>query len=977
LVSSAGTAKIVVQNQYSGIQSNSATLTVVVPSVAVPAAPTGMTAVAGNGQASLTWNASTGATSYNVKRATTSGGPYTAIAAGMTSTSYADSSLTNGATYYYVVSAVNSGGESANSAQASATPQAPVTIPAAPAGMTAVAGNAQASLAWNASTGATSYNVKRATTSGGLYTAIATGLTSTSYVNSSLTNGTTYYYVVSAVNSAGESANSTQASATPQAPVTIPAAPTGMTAVAGNAQASLAWNASTGATSYNVKRATTSGGPYTAIATGLTSTSYVNSSLTNGTTYYYVVSAVNSAGESANSTPANATPQAPGTVPAAPTNPTALAGNAQVSLAWNASTGATSYNVKRATTSGGPYATLATGVTSTTYVNSSLTNGTTYYYVVSAVNSTGESANSSQASATPQAPVTAPTAPTGLTANGGNAQVSLAWNASSSATSYNVKRATTSGGAYANIATGMTATGYSDTSITNGTTYYYVVSAVNSTGESANSNQASATPSSATAVYDVTKYGATGNGSTDDTNAIKSAISALTGGGELYFPCGTYLISSGLTIVKSNVTIAGATGCATIKGTGSGYTALQIGSQSLSSAVPLSAVSNELSTTFSSSLALAAGDYVLLQEGGQDYSTDTAPGHPTNCDVSGCRGEMLAIQSVSGTTATVTTALHYTYDPGTNAANVSKLTSPTTGVTVHDLGFDGSGTLGTGLYMAGVVNSTVSNVTATSFVNSGLLSYYAFNLAWNNVTITQAGSGGADGFLLVGQGRPSVNGANLSNLNAGGFGMGLHTVADGTFGNITVDKTGTTSGRPFKLAAASYNTFNSLTVKNGSGTNGYNGMSVEYYSSHNTFNSCVVTNNSGHGIDGFGNYNQYNKFVNCTVSANSTWQLGQTRSALGNFNDTNWEISGGTYTGVSGQNVLQINGANTSVHNSSINGPGNVGVNMGANNGCVNNNAFSGSLAYTIYLSGTNDLANGITGSGAIYPNPLPTGTCQ
>ncbi|MEA2552731.1 MAG: hypothetical protein QOJ65_907, partial [Fimbriimonadaceae bacterium] len=92
---------------------------------------------------------------------------------------------------------------------------------------------------------------------------------------------------------------------------TIPAAPTGLTATAGNAQVSLAWTGSSGATSYNVKRATVSGGPYTTVGSP-TATSFTNTGLTNGTTYYYVVTAVNTAGESGNSNQASATPSAGG-----------------------------------------------------------------------------------------------------------------------------------------------------------------------------------------------------------------------------------------------------------------------------------------------------------------------------------------------------------------------------------------------------------------------------------------------------------------------------------------------------------------------------------------------------------------------------------------------------------------------------------------------------------------------------------------
>jgi cellulose 1,4-beta-cellobiosidase len=147
-----------------------------------------------------------------VKRSTVSGGPYTTIASGVTATSYTDTTALNGTTYYYVVSAVNASGESSNSSQVSATPSAP-TVPAAPTGLTASPAKRKISLSWTASADAISYNVKRATVSGGPYTTIATGVTTASYTNTGLASGTTYYYVVSAVNAVGESANSAQASA--------------------------------------------------------------------------------------------------------------------------------------------------------------------------------------------------------------------------------------------------------------------------------------------------------------------------------------------------------------------------------------------------------------------------------------------------------------------------------------------------------------------------------------------------------------------------------------------------------------------------------------------------------------------------------------------------------------------------------------------------------------------------------------------
>jgi autotransporter-associated beta strand protein len=509
----------------------------------IAAAPMGVAAVAGNGQVSLSWNAAMYATSYNVKRATTAGGPYTSVS-NQAITNYVDKGLTNGTTYYYVVTAVDLAGESVNSSEVSAKPLPP--IPAAPTGVAAVAGNGQVSLTWTLSTNATTYNVKRSTTAGGLYTTVASP-TGASAVDSGLTNGTTYYYVVTAVDLAGESVSSSEVSAKPLPP--IPAAPIGVAAVSGNGQVSLSWTLSTNATTYNVKRSTTAGGPYTTVASP-TGASAVDSGLTNGTTYYYVVTAVDLAGESVNSSEVNAKPLPP--IPAAPTGVAAVAGNGQVSLSWTLSTNATTYNVKRSTTAGGPYTTVASP-TGASAVDSGLTNGTTYYYVVTAVDLAGESVNSSEVNAKPLPPI--PAAPTGVAAVAGNGQVSLTWTLSTNATTYNVKRSTTAGGPYTTVAnpTGASAV---DSGLTNGTTYYYVVTAVDLAGESVNSSEVSAKPlppipAAPTGVAAVAGNGQVSLSWTLSTNATTYNVKRSTTTGGPYTtvasPTGASAVDSGLT----------------------------------------------------------------------------------------------------------------------------------------------------------------------------------------------------------------------------------------------------------------------------------------------------------------------------------------------------------------------------------------------------------------------------------------------
>jgi fibronectin type 3 domain-containing protein len=288
--------------------------------------------------------------------------------------------------YFYVITAVNQGGESPNSNEKQAKP---VGKPPAPLGLAAGGGNGRVNLTWTAVTGADSYNVKISTTSGSGYSTTTTSTTNSASVLS-LTNGTPYFFVVSAVNTAGEGPDSSEAGSTPIPP------PSGVSATGGTSQVTVSWTASPGATNYDVRRSTTSGSGYASVGTTASTTFNNNSGTTNGTKYFYVVAALNGPGPGSQSTETSATPMA------APTGVTLTPKNGSIDVAWSPVTGATSYKVQVSTTSGTGY-TLAGSPPASPFNVPGLTNGTSYFIVVSAVNVIGESVNSVELTAKPSA----------------------------------------------------------------------------------------------------------------------------------------------------------------------------------------------------------------------------------------------------------------------------------------------------------------------------------------------------------------------------------------------------------------------------------------------------------------------------------------------------------------------------------------------------------------------------------------------
>jgi uncharacterized protein (DUF1800 family)/fibronectin type 3 domain-containing protein len=303
-----------------------------------------------------------------------------------------------------------------------------------------------------------------------------------------LTNGTPYAFKVVAFNRAGRGPASTAIQVTPVAP------PTNVTGTPGSREVALTWQAAPGATGYAVFRRTHQTG-FVRLGAVVTGTSFVDTGLTNGTQYIYRLRSVALNAISVMSDQrAVVTPKAPAVAPpaVAPDNLSATPGNGTIQLTWNAVAGAASYRVFRASSGAAFGTTPIATVTTPGYLNSGLTNGTAYSYKVAAHTEGGDGPFSSTVTATPGAP---PAAPLNLSATPGDAVVTLSWSPVEKATSYNVYRGTSPNGQLPDaVAMGLTTSAFLDNHVTNGVSYFYKVTAVNTSGESQRSGEASALP---------------------------------------------------------------------------------------------------------------------------------------------------------------------------------------------------------------------------------------------------------------------------------------------------------------------------------------------------------------------------------------------------------------------------------------------------------------------------------------------------
>jgi fibronectin type 3 domain-containing protein len=480
-----------------GKESTASDLARATPSLPVPGAPTGLTAVAGtDGSIKLAWTSPGGDLWYDIwERDVTAGqATFTKLAYPVTTCcTWTATALTQNHAYEFKVDAINATGAGATSAVAGATSH--YNPPGAPTNLRgSTAGDGSINLNWDApgSGGFYYWIYYRDVTAGAAFAKSIYPTGQSEATLGGLVNGHVYEYKVTAENAGGEGPASATIQVTSKGGT--PTAPSGLTATAGNGQAVLKWTASStpNALYYLYQRDSSTNQSWQKGSLPISGTTFTPTSLVNGDTYQWKVTAANSSGESTASNVASAKPMPP--LPAAPSGLTATAGDGKVTLKWTASSTAGTYYWLDSRPAGGTWKRAIYPIgTCCTFVYSGLANGTTYEFRLEATNVAGDSAASNTASAKPMPPI--PAAPSGLTAMAGDGQVTLKWTASSTANVYYWLEMQSSGGSWTRLKYPIsTCCSYTERYLTDGTTYSFRLRATNLAGDSAASNTATAKP---------------------------------------------------------------------------------------------------------------------------------------------------------------------------------------------------------------------------------------------------------------------------------------------------------------------------------------------------------------------------------------------------------------------------------------------------------------------------------------------------
>ena len=419
------------------------------------AAPKGVTASNGLTGVEVEWTAMASAESYNVYRKAGSGAfEYIGSSEG---TSFTDESAVSGTKYSYAVEACVGSSTSIRSAASSALLY--VAVPE----ITSIAGSSSGvTVKWNAVSGASKYRVSRKTASGA-WTKLA-DTASASYTDKSAAAGNVYYYRVDALASDGKTVlNATDKNGVEFTFCETPAVSSVSNVIDG---ITVKWGAVAGAEKYRLYRKTGSGS-WTKVG-DTTGTSYTDKSAENGKTYYYTVRCMNSDG---NYSSAYDTTGKKIVCVATPKVSSAAAAATGVTVKWNKIEGADKYRLYRKT-GNGSWATVV-DTTAVSYTDTTAKSGTEYTYTVKAFKGSTPSAYDKTGKSVKY--LAQPKLSSAKNAVNG---VTVKWGAVSGAESYRLYRKTADGSWTKVVDT--TATSYTDTKPTSGTTYYYTVKVINS-----------------------------------------------------------------------------------------------------------------------------------------------------------------------------------------------------------------------------------------------------------------------------------------------------------------------------------------------------------------------------------------------------------------------------------------------------------------------------------------------------------------
>ncbi|MBQ4202229.1 MAG: fibronectin type III domain-containing protein, partial [Thermoguttaceae bacterium] len=402
-----------------------------------PDAPTAPTITATTLSATsirVAWDAVSGATSYDVEYKLSSSSTWLTAKSGATQTYFNVSGLASGSKFDFRVCATDEGGTSEFSAVASAwtKPSAPKIAAASPSSATSVA------VSWNAVVGANSYTLEYKKSTETSYKSVVSGITTTSTTIADLAESTTYNFRVKAVGYGGESTYSAVKTATlVAAPDPLPT-PT-ITVVAASATAlDVVWNAIPNSASYAVEYKLSAAEDWTTATTTATTANFTITELTSGASYDVRAKAVGDGanyGDSAWSAVATTW-----TTPGAPTITSASATSAsEISVAWDAVSGATSYALEYKSSADANWTVYRASVDATSLVVSGLSSGASYDFRVQAVGEGGASAWSAVASAATLSPEVVVLPAPELTAASDATSITLSWTAIAGAKSYTLQ----------------------------------------------------------------------------------------------------------------------------------------------------------------------------------------------------------------------------------------------------------------------------------------------------------------------------------------------------------------------------------------------------------------------------------------------------------------------------------------------------------------------------------------------------------